>query len=365
MKLNRSSVYRRYLKYYSVMFILPVAVLCMVIGLMINRMYVQTLFDNHQETATRIGHTLDNSLGAINVMSVQLESASFLRPAWLERSPLNVMEAQKRLKELQGSSPLLSDIVYHIKDGLVLSCNSGSTSERWSQSLLAAADEFSARYPVPRRAQNPTAELIFVLNKWAVQEYAGAEIDLETEAFQIWQGDTRLYAVGKAGGDDFCFISEAATSGWQYRYLTPKAPIQRSERAVYLYLLGGLLLICALGLLLVLRFARLTYSPVEKIDSYIRTLYPEDRPDRDEFDWMYQALSRLHARGSELNERAGLMEDAYRAMRLMSLIRGEIQSEAEVGQLQRDMGIAAEGVLLSVALARGLRFAAAWTAGEP
>lgn len=354
MKLKQSSVYRRYLKYYSVMFILPVALLCLVIGLMINRIYVQELFLNHQETISRIGHTLDNSLGSIDVMSAHLGNSSFVSPTWLKRSPLNVMDAQKRLKELQGANPLLSDIVYWIKGDFVLSGNSGSSGEQWNRALLDSKDQLSLRYQLPRRSVNPTAELIFILNKWAIMEYVSDELDLKTELFEIWDSGKLIYSAGNAGDDNYEFgFSSGTRTNWLYRYQTPKEHILMSQRTVYLYMFSGLLLICSLGFLMVLRFSRLTYDPVEKIDSYVRTLYPSvSQQGRDEFEWMYHALSNLHDRGSELSERAGLMEDAYRTMKLMSLVRGEMQSESELERLVADINMVSGGGQLFVALIR-------------
>lgn len=339
MKLTRSSVYRRYLKYYGFIFILPVAILVLVIGLIINRMYVGALMDGRQQTVTRIARTLDNSLGAINVMSAKLASANIVRSEYLKRSPMKVMEAQRQLREMVGASSLLSDIVIRIIDGgFVLTCNSGSAGERWSESVLESARAFSVRHLVPRHAEHPRAELNFVLNKWFIRQYVATEIDISSEAFEIWDGDRLMFCAGQTRGDDFSFPFDSGMSSWQYRYLTPRSPILVSERMVYLYLLGGLLLICALGLMLVIRFARLTYGPVEKIDSYIRALYPVDaRYGRDEFDRMYEALCRLHEDDSVLRERAELMKDAYLAMRLMSLIKGEVQTETEAARLIQDI----------------------------
>jgi AraC-like DNA-binding protein len=351
-KLKKSPVYRRYLKYYSVMLILPAAVLCLVIGLLVNQLYVRTVFDTHRETARRIGRTLDSGLGGIEVLSARLSSATWLSPETLERSPLNVMEAIRKLKEIQGGNPFLADIVYRVpKSGLVLSSTSGA-NEKWSAPIIESAREFSITYRVPLRAKSPYGELSFVLSKPYLSEYVATEIAPSQEALEVWNGDSLLYAAGNAAERDSYAVSyDSRVNGWRFRFLTPRAPVEAGQRTVYLYLAGGVLLLFALGYLLIVRFARLTYSPVEKIDSYVRALYPPDAPaESDEFDWMYQALSRLHESGTVLRARNVLMEDAYRAMRLLGLIRGELQSEADLDKLKEDMG--GEGAKRLVALVR-------------
>lgn len=352
MKLSKSSVYRRYLKYYSLMLILPAAALCLVIGLLVNQLYVRTIFDNHQATITRIGRTLDNGLGSIEVLGARLNSATWLRPETLHRSPINVMKAIENLKEAQASNPFLSDIVYRLLDGgLVISSTSGA-NEKWSGQLLKSARDFSITYKVPLRAKTHYGEISFVLNKWYLSEYIATEIALCDEALEIWNGDTILYATGIASGDYYAITYDSRVFEWQFRFLTPKAPVEAGQRKVYLYLAGGVFMLFGLGFLLIVRLARLTYSPVGKIDSFVRTLIPPDsKAGNDEFDWMYQALSKLHENDSVLRARASLMEDAYRAIRLMSLIKGELRGEAELKRLEEELR-SAENTRRLVALIR-------------
>lgn len=382
----------RYLVSYTVLFTLPIFLMYFMLYRDFSGALRAEIVDNNMQMLRRIQTEIDKEMTDIQKLCFQIETSPKTTTAIVTRDAYAGYELVGVLRDYVYINDFIRNVVVYVKDSDILYSASGSYNratfnqticvyQNWpKEQMFAELDQLGAvamrvsdsvtlsgsnsseaimtyMYPMPRASRDPSAVILVMLKKAAIERAIGREFrgyradtfvfdeagalitslrqdgrfgydELEPLLNQTASG----YASAKLGGERY--IMEYTTSdanSWRYVSVIPEEDIFKGALGLFARVGYFIALVVLLGIALVTVFMRVNYLPLRRLKQMVERNMKLSINGWGGVDVLYSALNNLFEGGAVGGAHTEQQRRVLRQNLFLNALKGQI---TDVDQFQ-------------------------------